>query len=139
MVKETLDKYGVTVSTIISCILLLPMAMSYVPGSIYILLASSEAPWLLFLIPLGGFGLFSAGSVVILMQEYIDYEVPLYIYPGILSGTIALIILWSFMGAFSHPSIFFENPYYAISSAGPLIASCLALLMIKFKTRNYAL
>jgi hypothetical protein len=114
----------------------------YAPASIYILFASSEAPILLFLIPLGGIGLYSAWSVTVRMEEYAKKEVPIYMYYGIAAGAIAIVIVWSFLGALSGRSSFQSKGYLEslyliiVTGVGPLIASCLSLLVIKFKARK---
>ncbi|MBN7822899.1 hypothetical protein, partial [Bowmanella yangjiangensis] len=128
--------------SIICFLLMAPTTIMYVPASIYILFASSEAPVLLFLIPLGGIGLYSAWSVTIRMDEYAEKEVPIYMYYGIAVGAIAMVIVWLFFGALSgrlsfQSKSYLESIYLIVATGvGPLIASCLSLLTIKFKARK---
>lgn len=142
MTKEALNRYVVPFVSIICFLLMAPTTIMYAPASIYILFASSEAPILLFLIPLGGIGLYSAWSVTVRMEEYAKKEVPIYMYYGMAVGAIAIVIVWSFLGALSGRSSFQSKSYLEsiyliiVTGVGPLIASCLSLLMIKFKARK---
>ncbi|MFI7867324.1 hypothetical protein [Ectopseudomonas khazarica] len=145
LTKETLNRYVVPFVSIICFLLMAPTTIMYVLASIYILFASSEAPVLLLLIPLGGIGLYSAWSVTIRMEEYAKKEVPIYVCYGIAVGAIAMFIVWLFLGILSgwlsfQSKSYLESIYLiVVTGVGPLITSCLSLLTIKFKARKQQL
>ncbi len=103
--------------------LLLPDTFTYAIGAPIALFLTLARPsfilWYLF----AGYGLYSAWSLVVRMKEFIDYEIPLHIYAGIISGISAFLIAGlSLGGKFS-------------LGAAPLVATITSIFIIKIRAK----
>ena len=123
MHQEARRSYANLILLLVLGALLLPDTFMYMVGAPFALFLLLARPSFILWYLLAGYGLYSAWSLTVRMKEFIDYEIPLHIYVGIISGVLAFLIAGlSLGGKFS-------------LGAAPLTAAIISIAIIKIRTK----
>jgi len=123
MHQEVRRSYANLILLLVLGALLLPDTFTYIIGAPFALFLLLARPSIILWYLLAGYGLYSAWSLTIRMKEFIDHEIPLHIYTGIISGILAFLIAGLSLGG-----------RFGLGAA-PLTAAITSIAIIKIRAK----